>query len=158
MRFHSLIGAVVSAALLASCATAPKSFYANPSAVKDTPLCRAWLEAGDPTYKRDTWAEIQRRGISQQDCKNKVNAETAAIAAIAVIGTATAVGIASANGARFGGGGGGVYGVAWDQFYGQYGTLVWACRERATGQFADQYRCQGMAMNDMEWPGPYSPI
>ncbi|MGH6859646.1 MAG: hypothetical protein ACRECY_05275 [Phyllobacterium sp.] len=38
-------------------------------------------------------------------------------------------------------------------FYNQYGQLVWACRDIATGQFSYEYTCSGKAKPDYRWPG-----
>ncbi|RWK92114.1 MAG: hypothetical protein EOR52_03075 [Mesorhizobium sp.] len=73
---------------------------------------------------------------------------------IAVAGVAAAAGAAAKNG------GGGYYspppqgyGVAWDQFYGANYSVIWRCRDRATGRFVDDYYCAGTPMIDTTWPG-----
>ena len=99
---------------------------------------------------------LEKRGATVEHCYRLIQADQAILTGIAIAGAATAVGIAAANG----GYGGGYYpppgsygGVAWDHFYNEYGQPMWRCRERATGQFADDYRCSGMAMVDSTWPG-----
>lgn len=60
--------------------------------------------------------------------------------------------------ARGGGGGGYPSGAAedsdwaWDQFNNEYRQLVWACRGKQTGQFAESSRCQYKPVNDYTWP------
>jgi hypothetical protein len=44
------------------------------------------------------------------------------------------------------------YDWAWDQYYNQYGQLVWSCRGKQTGQFAEFDRCQYKPANDFTWP------
>ena len=65
---------------------------------------------------------------------------------------------AAAAAAGGGGGGGGAYGASdydwdWDQFYNQYGQLVWACRGIQTGQFAELHHCAYDVKVDTRWPG-----
>jgi hypothetical protein len=45
------------------------------------------------------------------------------------------------------------YDWAWDQFYNANYALVWACRGKQTGQFADMAKCQYKPQNDLTWPG-----
>lgn len=40
----------------------------------------------------------------------------------------------------------------WDEFYGQEGRLVWACRGVQTGQFAEQFNCNYLPKSDFRWP------
>lgn len=40
---------------------------------------------------------------------------------------------------------------AWDEFYNN-GQLVWACRGKQTGEFANDYACAGKPKNDFTWP------
>lgn len=92
------IHVVALAALLSGCATAPKDFYEDPTKPKDTPLCRAFLETTDPTFKRDTAAELDRRGLTLEQCQNMVAMETAAVVGIAAVATGVAVVAACQNG------------------------------------------------------------
>lgn len=45
------------------------------------------------------------------------------------------------------------YDWAWDQFYNEYGVLVWRCRGVQTGQFAVNSNCAYDLMTDYRWPG-----
>lgn len=42
---------------------------------------------------------------------------------------------------------------AWDLQRGSYNSLVWVCRGRQTGQYADQSRCAYKYQADNTWPG-----
>ena len=74
----------------------------------------------------------------------------------------TILGVAATAALAASGGGGGYtgnsyyaptdYDWAWDQYYNQYRQLVWSCRGKQTGQFADLSRCQYKPANDLTWP------
>lgn len=73
---------------------------------------------------------------------------------LSIVAVAGAVAVA-ANG----GGGGGAssyaaqdYDWAWDEFYNQHYQLVWACRGKQTGQFADLEKCAYKYKSDITWP------
>lgn len=97
--------------LLAACATPPKDFYADPTKPKDTALCRAHLESQDPQFKGDTAIELTRRGLTLEECQNRVAMETAAVVGIAAVATGVAVAAACSNGCS----GPAYYGSAPDQ-------------------------------------------
>lgn len=97
-----IIAAVAMSVALTACATAPKDFYANPGKSKDTALCRAVMETSDPQFQRDAATELVRRGLTGEDCQNKVNTENGVVAALAIVGGAAVIGAASAGGG-FGG-------------------------------------------------------
>jgi hypothetical protein len=40
----------------------------------------------------------------------------------------------------------------WDRFRDQYGNMVWRCRGKSTGKFADDSKCFGELKNDDTWP------
>ncbi len=88
---------------LVACATPPKDFYEDPSKPKDTALCRALLETTDATFQRDAAAELVKRGLTLEECQNKVAIETAAIVGIAAVATGVAVAAACSNGCAGGG-------------------------------------------------------
>ena len=44
------------------------------------------------------------------------------------------------------------YSWAWDEFYGENYNLVWVCRGKQTGQFANTEKCSGLPMSDFTWP------
>lgn len=99
-----LVGAAAS--IMSGCSASSKMFYANPSKVGDTRLCRTFLEAhqkGNDRFAQDTAREAIKRGLSLDDCYNKVAAEDAAIVGIAVVATGVAVAAACQNGWSSGG-------------------------------------------------------
>lgn len=126
----------------------------EPHKVPKSALCRSYVQTNDQNLRYQIHTELNRRGIHPATCHKMVqdqNNAAAALAAVAVIGAAVAV--CSNNNC---GGGSSGYGYAWDQFQhpNAFG-LMWACRSRATGQFADNYHCNGLAMHDNTWPGMY---
>lgn len=93
--------------LLSGCAVSPKTFYANPASVKDTTLCRTFLDAaqkGDNQYAKDTATEARKRGLTLKQCQNKVSTENAVLIGIAVVATGAAA-VAACQGGGCGGGG-----------------------------------------------------
>lgn len=102
-KIFSLLFAVP--VIASGCAAAPKTFYANPSAVKDTTLCRTFLDAanaGNEEYARDTAAEARRRGLTLEQCQSKVDAENAILIGVAVVATGAAA-VAACQGGGCGG-------------------------------------------------------
>lgn len=120
-----------------------------------TALCQAWANNPDQLYRMEVAKVLAGRGASPEKCYRLVAADNAIMTGIAVAAAGAAVGAAAAN-SGYGGGyypSVGAYGVAWDQFNNQYYQPIWRCRDRATGQFVDDYRCAGMPMHDATWPG-----
>lgn len=154
LRNPTLIPAVLSALVLAGCAASPNKFYQNPSSVGTSSLCRAYLSTRDPKFQSDTLVEINRRGLGSQQCVDMVNNQDAAIAAGLVLGLAGAAAATCANS----GGCANSYsapslGADWDLQHNQYGQLVWACRDVASGQYTYTEYCQGKLQADTKWPG-----
>lgn len=105
MNFRAISLLVAVPLLVAGCAASPKTFYANPTSVKDTTLCRTFLEAaekGDEQYARDTGAEAGKRGLTLEQCQSKVNTENAVLVGIAVVATGVAA-VAACQGGGCGG-------------------------------------------------------
>lgn len=153
MRRTTTVALCVAVALTA-CATDKASFYNSPSSVGDWSLCRTWSDAsnaGDLAFVGDVAREAAARGMTSEGCRAKNLVVEVGAVTIVVLGV-----VAAALAARGGGGGGGVTDTtwAWDQFRAQDGSMLWACRGKQTGQFADQWRCSGLPMNDLTWPGP----
>jgi hypothetical protein len=99
MKYLTWLGLIPTIALaLSGCAVTPKNFYEDPSKAKDTALCRAMLETTDPEFRNDTASEVMRRGLTLEECRNKVAMETAAIIGIAAVATGVAVVAACSNG------------------------------------------------------------
>lgn len=87
--------------VLSACAASPKTFYANPSSVKDTTLCRTYIDAanaGNEQFARDTAAEARGRGLTFEQCQNKVNTENAVLAGMAVVAVGAGALAACSNG------------------------------------------------------------
>ncbi len=162
------------AASLAACAATPDRFYNDRYSLGDTRLCRTFDKAarsGDGGFANDVQAELARRALSPERCRQLEHQQNVAIGAAAVVATAAVV-LAHDN--RHGGGGGGVVYVPppiwitqpivvaqpviddtewdWDQFY-RDGQLVWECRGVQTGRFAPPDQCAGLPMTDWRWPG-----
>lgn len=92
--------------VMSGCAVAPKTFYADPSAVKDTTLCRTFLDAaqaGNEQFALDTGIEARRRGLTLEQCQSKVNTENAVLAGVAIVATGAAVVAACSGGGCAGG-------------------------------------------------------
>lgn len=150
-----LASALISACVaLGGCAATKNEFYNKKEQIGDWSICQTFAaanESGDHAYINDVYSEIAKRGMTIEGCRNRNMAATAT----AVVGIAAGVAAIVFSASR----GGGNYiptdvDWAWDQFTGQYGGLTWACRGRQTGQFAENWRCNGKAMNDFTWPGP----
>src|SRR5690606_21767936 len=105
----------------------------------------------DYQFKISLKRELESRGYSLLDCKKIMDDRHSAIAIGAILGAAL---IAVS---QSGGGGSGYapvsdYDYAWDQYYNQYGQLVWACRGKQTGQFSYLENCRYKPANDYTWP------
>lgn len=101
-----IVTAVLVPTLLTGCSASSKSFYANPAKIRDTQLCRTYLEAAqknDVQFASDTATEAVRRGLTLEKCQEKVATEDGVLIAAALIGTAAGVAIACQNGCAGGG-------------------------------------------------------
>jgi hypothetical protein len=159
MRNKGMTSALLIAGMLSGCAVTPSSFYQNPSGHGDAKICRAYQgkEAGsDSRFRSALSSELSRRGKSVSDCPSIIadaDRTNAAIGA-ALVGAAVLY-----QASKSGGGGGGSaaattgdYSYAWDQFYHSSGSLVWACRGRQTGRFAQASNCAYEPRHDQTWP------
>ncbi|WP_147377764.1 hypothetical protein [Mesorhizobium waimense] len=139
---------------LSACTTSQQALTKNPKAVSQSALCRSFITTKDEGFRQELYAELSRRSISAAQCADTVKKQNQAIAAgIAIAAVGAAVAVCAKN--NCGGGGGGRYyqGADWDAFYNQYGQVVWACREIASGRFTYDYNCYGQAQTDWRWPG-----
>lgn len=145
---------------LTACAMSPRYFYENRETLSDSRICRTWISAlqqnAPASYTFDIGQEADRRGYTLDRCSDKVAKENTAAA---IVGGAALVGAAIAASRRSGGGavGGGAstvqdYEWDWDEFFDASYRLVWACRGVQTGQFAEQWHCNGKAQTDWRWP------
>jgi hypothetical protein len=105
--------------VITGCAVTPKDFYNDPSEVKDTTLCRTFLEAaqaGNSQFAADTGTEAVRRGLTLEQCQTKVSTENAILAGMAVAATGAAV-VAACSG-------GGCAAPAYQPYSSPYGSDV----------------------------------
>lgn len=146
-------------AVLSGCAMSSATYYQNRSRASDLQLCKTarGQEAKRNTkFRADVLAELRRRGVSDQMCNQKIQAQRAAIAA------GIAAGALAYAATQDGGGGGGPrsggyapetdYDWDWDRFYDERGQDRWACRGVQTGRFAETWRCQYDLKVDDRWP------
>ena len=155
--FHALICAILTGTLSA-CTTSHEALSKNPKAVGEAALCRSFITTKDEAFRQELYRELSHRSIAPMQCAEMVKKQNQAIAAgIAIAAVGAAVAICANN--DCGGGGGGYYsggyaqGADWDAFYNQYGQIVWACREVASGQFTYDHNCFGQSKTDWRWPG-----
>jgi hypothetical protein len=153
MKIIALVG---SAALcISGCSTSPVVSDSDLTAMNTVALCHVLASSTDEQYRNRVAVLLVRRGATAEKCFRLVQADNAVATGIAVAAVGgAAVGVAANNG------GGGyyaprplLYGVAWDQFYGQNYSVIWRCRDRSTGRFVDDGYCAGMPMVDSAWPG-----
>ena len=79
---------------LASCTTTQAQFDKNPKAVDKASLCRTYLESYDQLFRERIAVELASRGVPVYECPRIVQAQNqavAALAAVALVGTAVAV-------------------------------------------------------------------
>lgn len=142
--------------MLSGCASNQQEFYANRDTMWDWSVCKTWRAASTTEDKRfiaETYAEVLKRGMTTDGCNTRNTVADVGAVAVVVLGVVAAVLAAG------GSGGGGAttqdYDWAWDQFSSQDGALVWACRGRQSGRFAEEWHCHGKPMADYIWPGPH---
>ncbi|TPN15906.1 hypothetical protein FKO01_38785 [Mesorhizobium sp. B2-3-3] len=148
------VAVIVSWAIfLAGCSTSTNISDGQLAALNTNALCHALASSTDEQYRSRVAALLVRRGATAEKCIRLIQTDNAVATGIAVGGLAVAAGAAAKNG------GGGyytpppAYSVAWDQFYGPNYSLMWRCRDMATGRFVYDYYCAGMPMIDNTWPG-----
>lgn len=141
------------------CAMNPTQFQSLKDKFSNTDVCSAAkdaAESGDQSFMDMVNAEMTARSLHPNECERLLQARANTLAAIGLI----VVGAAAVAAASRGGGGNSYapttdYSWDWDQFYDQSGQLVWACRGKQTGQFAEHSNCSGRPYIDATWPGPY---
>ncbi|MFE0014125.1 hypothetical protein ACFWXH_04715 [Mesorhizobium sp. NPDC059054] len=127
----------------------------NLTAESTLSLCRMLTANYDQAYKAEIVRLLVKRGASAEKCQRLVASDNSVATGVAVAGLGAAAAAVAANNGGYGGGGyyPPSYGVAWDQFYGANYTLIWRCRDRATGRFVYDGYCGGLPMVDSTWPG-----
>jgi hypothetical protein len=106
MKSHDILAVFSACIFMTGCAASSKTFYADASKVKDTQLCRTYFEAnqsGNQQFAYDLAAEAQRRGLTAEACKSKVDTENGVLLATALVVTAVGVGVACSDGCGGGG-------------------------------------------------------
>lgn len=167
------------AAVLTGCAgIGAQGFYANPSAASPFEMCKT-LVAGAPDmdFANALRMELGRRGVAESACPEVVRQRETLVAAGVAAGVVALAVAASKHGDVSIGVGGtvGLYGGsdaaqypspspvadrdwAWDQYLGENGSAIWACRGIRTGAIADPSRCEGKPLADTAWPGQAAPF
>jgi hypothetical protein len=157
---------MAAAALLAGCAgIGAGAFYANPSAASAFEMCKTLLSAApDMDFANALRMELGRRGVAEASCPDVIK-QRETLVAVGVAAGVVALAVAANKhsdvdigvGASIGlyGGGTGAYPEpvavsdrdwAWDQYQGENGSAIWACRGLQTGVPADPARCDGKPM------------
>ena len=142
------------ASVLAACAASPAQFQSTKYSMSDTRACNTLSSAQSGTnyaFAREVSAEVSRRGLNDARCKQLINEQRALIAGAVLVTTAVAVAAHNSGGAG-GGSPSSDFQWDWDMFY-QGGKQVARCRGVQTGQFAEDWHCNGKAVNDNHWPG-----
>ena len=102
-----LIAVTGVAMVLGGCSASQKTFYADAAKVKDTQLCRTFFEAqknNNQQFAYDLAVEGEKRGLTADECKKKVETENGVLLVTALAATAVGVGIACQNGCSAPGG------------------------------------------------------
>lgn len=120
--------------------------------------------------------ELGRRGVAESSCPQIIKTrETGVGVGVAAGVVAIAIAASRSNHSNVGIGVGGTIGLggagasgpasmpvaeqwAWDQYMGENGSAIWACRSIQTGAPADPSYCNGKPMADTTWPGQAAPF
>lgn len=174
LKFKRLTAVILCSSLIVSCTTSPEKFIKESTSLSNVKVCRNWvadsgkgtaeyrLQAGDTErrYLDLLRVEMVRRNLDDASCQSIVKRADAAIGAGILIGVVAAGAAYCLSSEDCGGGGyssgqsNGVTstGFAWDQFYDGNGQLVWRCRDKSNGRFANNYSCSGKYQVDTTWP------
>ncbi|CDX45677.1 conserved exported hypothetical protein [Mesorhizobium plurifarium] len=143
------------AVFIGGCSTNTNVSDSQLTAQNTITLCRSLATSTDEQYRNRVATLLVRRGATAEKCTRLIQTDNAVATGIALAAVGGAAAAAAANN-----GGGGyyvprpqAYGVAWDQFYGANYSVIWRCRDMATGRFVYDYYCAGMPMIDTTWPG-----
>jgi hypothetical protein len=147
---------------LVACTTTPQQFAEKRYSISNGNVCRTLRDAekrGDYGFATEVRSEVDRRGLDDARCDAEITKQNVG-AGLAIVAAALVVAAASKSG---GGGGGNAYASstdydwAWDEFYNKSYQLVWMCRGKQTGQFADNSKCLYKPQNDFTWPSKSAP-
>lgn len=178
MSMKTVLSAAALAALLTGCAgIGAHGFYANPSAASPFEMCKTLVSgAPDMDFANALRMELGRRGVAEASCPDVIRQrETLVTVGVAAGVVALAVAASKHSDVSVGVGGSiGLYGGseassgpspapiadhgwAWDQYSGENGSAIWACRNIRSGAVADPSYCNGKPLVDDTWPGPAAP-
>ncbi|WP_342114915.1 hypothetical protein [Pseudoduganella sp. OTU4001] len=164
-------------ALLTGCAgIGANTFYANPAAASPFEMCKTLATgAPDMDFANALRMELGRRGVAEASCPDVIKKRETMVA-VGVAAGVVALAVAASKhhdvdiavGTSIGIHGGGDYSPApaqvsdrdwaWDQYLGESGSSIWACRGIQTGALTDPSRCEGKPLTDTTWPGQNSPF
>lgn len=167
--------------ILIGCTASPTKFVENQYQLTNIDVCRNYLSDAEDIAKRpyEEVTDVERsyfialssqmelRKLDRASCETIVEAANAEnwTTALIILGAAAAASAAyyesqaeayrninensySPYNLNYSNG----IGYAWDAFYNEYYQLVWVCRDRSNGQFADKYKCAGKVKMDSTWP------
>lgn len=164
------------AALLTGCAgIARDGFYANPSAASPFEMCKTLASnAPDMDFANALRMELGRRGVAEASCPEVIKKRETMVTVGAAVGVVALVAAASRHhdvelgvGTSITLGGAASHSGpvavadrewAWDQYRGESGSAIWACRGLQTGALTDPERCASKPLSDSTWPGDASPF
>ena len=172
----TLLHLTVIAALLTGCAgIGRQGFYENPSAASSFEMCKTLASgAPDMDFANALRMELGRRGVAESSCPDVIK-QRETMVAVGVAAGVVALAVAASKHSDVSVGVGttiGVYGAesspapaansdrewAWDQYRGENGSAIWACRGMQTGALTDPSHCEGKPLADTTWPGDSTPF
>lgn len=147
--------------MMTGCAASRTAIINDSTDLSDTQICRNYLNdyselqsKASLTHEEKQYLDalnalVLERDLEESDCEELVSDQNSTAVAIGLL---VVVAAALANS----GGGGNYYpsqsGYAWDQFYDSNQNLVWRCRNKANGRFADSSSCASAYKLDTTWP------
>ncbi len=139
---------------ITGCSASRHAIITGDSELTDAQVCRNYLNDKDILAKSYTAEntdeanyiyalnrEVKYRALTQYKCEILAAQDRKEIAQ----GVVAAAGAGGSNNYSSG--------YAWDQFYDGNYNLVWRCRDKSTGQFANNSACSGQYQNDNTWTG-----
>ena len=159
MLSRNVIAAIVLTCLV-GCAVTPEQFYSQRGSLSGVTLCRTYQSAVQSSQwqlARDIETELgSRLGVQASQCSKVISDNELAILGGVLIAAAVVAAASEAGGAAAPPNTSSQisdYDWDWDQFYNEYGVLVWRCRGVQSGRFAENTNCTYDSMTDYRWPG-----
>jgi hypothetical protein len=153
-----VIAVIATLIVTAGCAVSSERFYSQRDSLGAVSLCRTYksaIQRGEPQLARDVEAELRMRLTTEVSQCNEIISESNAAAVVGVIAAAVLVAAVAEGGGSSGSSNttasSSDYDWDWDQFYNEYGTLIWRCRGIQTGQFAEDTKCVSDLKTDLRW-------